>query len=196
MGVKLIYDKDKMLNDILFLLDAGESLSDVAKFDILKAIGWHYTERKDPGTPKAKKLGCTYWTQEAFDIVFECKGGKYSLRPGVKNKIDHVVIHEHVVPKEVFITSIMNFKGKIDKESLKKILDDNYFACIVSPSEAKELDKNNKMSMPGSKNLFTISNPWERYIKAGFESVLKLEWELGTRRSWQLVSKEVYKLPR
>ena len=66
------YDKDKMISDIIFMFGEGkDKLSDLAKFDVLKAIGWHFTERKGKHDPKAKIWGCTYWSHNAYEIAFK-----------------------------------------------------------------------------------------------------------------------------
>lgn len=188
------YDKDKMISDIIFMFGEGkDKLSDLAKFDVLKAIGWHFTERKGKHDPKAKIWGCTYWSYNAYEIAFKETDTGF-LRKNIN--IDKELRHEHVVPKSVFLESIWHNQNRLPELNIKEVMQKNFFACVVTKKEAEDLDKKYKNCMPNREDLFSIQNPWERYIKAGFESVLKLEWELGTRRSWQLVSKEVYKLPR
>ncbi|MCD8373171.1 MAG: hypothetical protein LUD27_07720 [Clostridia bacterium] len=177
------YSRKSMISDIMYSCnDAKDQLSAVAKEDILVAIGWHWTENKISGSPKAKIWGCNYWSKAAFEMAFDVNGEEIRKKKRFNvNKLRH----EHVVPKRVFINSILNRQGKLNEQELSQALNDKFFACVVTPEEAKKLDRNYRNAMPEGQDLFEIKEPWERYIKTGITDIIEISWDtINNDRVW------------
>lgn len=145
------YDSEKtIIKDMNIVIKS--KLSDNAKIELLHSLAWAYTENN------GKIKGCKYWSEDAIN--------KY------KNGVKVEFRHEHVIPRNIFVNSVLEKKCKITK----KVLDNRLVGCVVTADEAKRLDRKYKTTHPDNEDFFNIKNVWGRYEEVGIK-YCEVKWK-------------------
>lgn len=148
------YDyKETIIKDMNIVIDS--KLSDNAKIELLHSLAWAYTEND------GKIKGCKYWSEEAISVYRKDKKADFAK----------LFRHEHVVPRNIFVNSVLKEKRKITEEDLKKLV-----GCVVTADEATRLDKVYKTTHPDGEDFFHINNVWGRYQEVGIK-YCEVEWK-------------------
>lgn len=209
------YTHDKIIEDIMLLdkfsknnqKNGFKNLSGNILYGILHEIAWAWTENRDVGngkTKSAKTRGCELWTKEAFDVVIEKQGAKYSKRQG--KKWDSGVTHEHILPKIRFKESLSDYilsKNCINKTALTSKMNEILKGCVVTTEQAKELDKYFQKKLPSKKtDFFQISEKecWDRYRETNkyfpqtFSEIYLIEWKYNGKKQnyWEIINVKSY----
>lgn len=149
------YDSEKtIIKDMNIVIKS--KLSDNAKIELLHSLAWAYTENN------GKIKGCKYWSEEAIRIYKEDKIADFAK----------LFRHEHVVPRNVFVNSVLKEKRKITNEDLEGRL----VGCVVTADEAKRLDRKYKTTHPDNEDFFNIKNVWGRYEEVGIK-YCEVKWK-------------------
>lgn len=146
------FQKTRMKDDIQGLFKSREYLSEAAWQNVLDEISWKYTE-----TGIDKNLSAKYWSEAALAEYNKSHSSTKGL------------IHEHVVPRDVFIKSVL--KKLEDKSILElnadelKMIDERLFSCVVTKEEDGKLPKK---TWNKGKSFFDKScDLWDRYKGTG-----------------------------
>ena len=155
--------KKMMIGDIEGLFKAKKHISDTARQNVLDEISWKYTE-----TGKDKNLCCKYWSEKAIE--------QYESN-GEKNK---GLVHEHVIPRDIFISTILEMIEKNDESDQNMInqknLDERLIACVITKDEDNKLSKKTMPGEDAGKGFFEIGDIWGRYRGKGIK-VFEVELE-------------------
>lgn len=133
---------------------------DEYKKEIIGTIIWKWTERN------GKYRGCNIWSKKARSLFNEF-GGNMS-------KIDGLLTHEHIVPKNVVINNLLNCDRTLN--SIKTILSKSK-AAVILKEEDKILNENgHRNNMPEhlrNKDIldFTKVDEFARYTNTGIELI-------------------------
>ena len=153
--------KDRMKEDIQGLFKAREYLSRSAMQNVLDEISWKYTE-----TGIDKNLSAKYWSNSALAQYISTGSSTKGL------------IHEHVVPRDVFIKSVLK---KLDDKSISglsagelKMIDDRLIACIVTETENKKLPP--KAWSSGKDFFDNTCDLWDRYRSSKGMTIHEVEF--------------------
>ncbi len=175
--LKSSYDKSRMAEDIIYVFDGynkGE-LSETAVNSVIEKLSWYYTEHREDPNEKghfvfSKYKGNPYWTKKAIEYY------------RTKNTTDGL-IHEHIIPRQLFKTSLWNHKDDLNKSKLEDAMNNKLVACVVTKEEAESLDQRFKKTMPSgeSDDFFCIKDPWIRYKQMGID-VSEVTWERHNNR--------------
>lgn len=156
----------------------NDNMSLQAAHDMAWLVSWELTEWC------GADIGCQHWTKNAFDllrldeIIFQNGNTIKYKRPTnkvLKERFKGKIIHEHVIPRNLFTDYIMyckENKKEPQKENFEKII-----LCIVTKDEDDILSKNFKSYMPEQITLEKIKNPWQRYKDSNITKILKVKWE-------------------
>lgn len=193
---------DVILNDLEFIIkDANCKLSDQAKYDIISKIAWEWTEGRTTAT---KYYGCKYWSKGALRQVF---GENQEFNVGnlltYTKKTEAGLRHEHVVPKRLFMEYVWYLvkKQKFEKEKLKKYIENNLVACVITSaedqkfSEWKIVDKLPESVENFGKDDFkniekfedVKTKTWNRYKIAGLTEIYELEWFVDGKKNAKII---------
>ena len=150
--------KERMIEDIKGLFKVKEFISTTACQNVLDEISWKYTE-----TGKNKNLCCPYWSEDAIK--------KYEENVENNKKINEGLVHEHVIPRNIFISTILKRikeERKLTSEELEKI-DERLIVCVIAEGEEenKHLPKNTMSGEEVGKDFFEIKDIWNRYRGKG-----------------------------
>ncbi len=180
-----------ILNDLEFIIkDTNCKLSDQAKYDIIYKIAWEWTEGRTTAT---KYYGCKYWSEKALKEKFP----KYKITCGetitYDKKDEKNLRHEHVVPKKLFmeyIWYILKNPKQFNSAKLKRVIENNLVACVVTKEEDSNLIKDKLPTEFNSECAYVndfecIKYPWARYKiaqdKGEMTIIYELEWYKGKK---------------
>ncbi|MDR9500401.1 MAG: hypothetical protein RI601_01255 [Desulfurivibrionaceae bacterium] len=139
--------KEAICNDLAQILSTD--LSYGTKFAVVSEITWVWSEFD------GKHKGCKYWSSKA-------------LTSGLPNR---ELVHEHIVPKRVLISSIIN-EIENTPDEIHEYLERFCIGVVVTKDEDALLnDAGLRSKMPAHWN---GSDPWARYNEVGIR-VEKLE---------------------
>lgn len=143
------------LNSIYF-----NKFSDKLKRKKITEYIWDWTERN------GKYIGCAIWSKKSFDLLKQFDG-KIS-------KIQGVLVHEHIIPKNIITSNLMNCDKTLD--SIKDILLKSKAAIILKEEDdilSKNGHRNNMPEYLKDKNLldFTKEDEFARYINTEIELI-------------------------
>ena len=123
--------KDEIINDLKYLCREDSQISQTTAHKIFEAISWEWTENRDGDGKSSCKgngyYGCEYWSESAIKTVYKVKDIEEAKGQIQSNDIRSLVTHEHVIPKNLFIT-YMDTLHKRGKEIEKEWLDS--YKCL------------------------------------------------------------------
>ena len=111
--------KDKICDDIAFVLNSNSSLSYGAQFAVLSEAMWVWTEFD------GKYDGCKLWSEEALKVRDQRK----------------MLIHEHMVPKSIVIERLKKLSNPT-RDSVKELLEFYCKGAVVTKDEDRRLNGN------------------------------------------------------
>lgn len=168
------WDKKAMINDVEIILKSKE-LSEYAKKAILDKIMWKWTEFS------GKYKGCYYWSEKALE--------EYENSNKTSKFCEANFRHEHVVPKKVIISYLLDKKNlnSIDVQFISKLFNKILIATVVTKCENDKKLNKYKDIMPACCYLkklssYTENDIWSRYIISNI-NVYNVEWNVDSRRT-------------
>ena len=128
----------------------------------LKELAWVWTEFRDieGGKTLRAKFATEYWSEKALKKIYEISSGcngninlnsikvKNCLSAGIissSSRVEKELRHEHVVPKKLFIDTVLKLKeqGSVDESFYNKLLQ-CFVGCIITKKESEALDKQHR----------------------------------------------------
>lgn len=166
--------KEEIVKDLNYLCSHNSQISKKTSRKILESISWEWTENRcgNRDVPKGNGYyGCKYWSKSALKKVYEVEDVNETKGKIHSNDIRSIVTHEHVIPKNLFVTYIESLLNS-GEEITQEFLEERLIACIVTKEEAKALDCKNfanvQKFMPEDLKDITfdklnINDVWKRY---------------------------------
>lgn len=136
--------KETICKDLAYVLSSEVSYG--TKYAVVHEITWIWSEFN------GKHQGCKYWSEKA-------------INSGLTNK---ELIHEHIVPRKVMISALMNMENPTP-DKIFNYLKKYCIGVVVTKEEDIRLNKAGLRSkMPNSWN---EDDPWERYNLVGIKVI-------------------------
>jgi len=163
MTIALETAHDRMFEDLTRFVRGELSFrSNEMERRFLRELAWVWTEFRDTedGKSMRAKFATEYWSEKALKKIYKISSGcegdidlnssavKGSLSDGIlsaSSLVENEFRHEHVVPKKMFIDTVLKLReqGSVD-ESFKYKLLQNFVGCIITKEESGELDKQHR----------------------------------------------------
>jgi len=150
--------KEIIARDIAEMLNSRVS-DHAVKCLVRDTYSWRWSQQTSELGTAGKYEGCPYWSKKAVDLWI-------TKRQVPKGEI----IHEHVVPRSVLATKIVQLrdaKKTVSADEVFRLFDGCCLACIVLNHEDKTLPRNLKLS--------EFNSPWQRYVQTPEIVVGKVE---------------------
>lgn len=148
--------QDAIIKDMNIAIKSD--LSDNAKETLLHSLSWAFTEFH------GKIRGCRYWSEAATAVYRELER-KMASASELNKELSRELRHEHVVPRNIFVKSVIEGRKELKIEDLR----DKLLGCVVTRAEAETLDKHYKKTHPQGDDFFEIHDAWARYHECGIK---------------------------
>lgn len=174
----------------------------------LTQLSWVWTEVKvvDDEEKKVKFIS-RYVSQEAYNHMKEVMW----KNKGITDDIDFFIQasehywnselrHEHVVPRQIFKNTLKYYRKiynehpeEINFEKLEILLEEKFFACILTKDENSRLDKENKYYPTEGAIINEEMDPWLRYRRFNMSQMIEenkiiikeFEFNLKEKNRWK-----------
>lgn len=196
--------RDQLIRDMIYVC-CLPGLSAKSRREFLdKAIIWPLSDKgKENINKPAKYKGCKYWSIEAYE-----KHIKPFENAALKGFSVSDLVHEHVVPKRIFIntmekyfediranTPYENIEDKMNEvfDKLKTAISKNLYSCVITNDENKNLEKKFRNRMPNNEeDFFEIKHPWDRYTETGYTELYEVQWKPRTNKKGEDITGWLY----